>query len=212
MKDIPMFSTENGVASLILREVPTKKVAYIKIQDVTQSADFLEECISFSRAVGAEKIYASGHTCVEHYPENTAIWAMAADRAGIPETDAALFPVTEKTLARWRDIYNQKMERVPNSVYMTMEDAEAMANKGEGYFVHRNGRLLGIGMAAGSKIETVISLQPGAGAEVVAALAQILPSDTVTLEVASVNSKAVSLYERLGFCKTRELSRWYQIF
>ncbi len=212
MKDIPVFSTENGVATLILREVPFKKIAYVKIQDISDAKNFLEECISFCRAVGAETGYACGHGCVEAFPEHTAIWAMAAAREGLPLSDANLFPVTEKTLEHWRSIYNEKMEHVPNSVYMTPQEAQKMSDKGEGYFVHRGGQLLGIGMAGGDRISTVISLQPGAGEQVVCALAQMLPSEVITLEVASTNLKAVRLYERLGFCKTRELSRWYKIF
>jgi ribosomal protein S18 acetylase RimI-like enzyme len=47
---------------------------------------------------------------------------------------------------------------------------------------------------------------------VVRALAHALSSDTVTIEVASTNTRAISLYERIGFVKTKELSRWYQIF
>ncbi len=212
MKDIPVFSTENGVATLILREVPFKKIAYIKIQDISDADGFLEECTSFCRAVGAENGYACGHGCVEAYPEHTAIWVMSADRESLPQSDANLFPVTEETLEQWRTIYNEKMERVPNSVYMTVQEARQAADRGEAYFVHRGGQLLGIGMAGEDKISTVISLQPGAGEQVVCALAQMLPSEVITLEVASTNLKAVRLYERLGFCKTRELSRWYKIF
>ncbi len=212
MKDIPVFVTENGVASLILREVPFKQTAYMKIQDISDADEFLKESVSFCRAVGAEKIYASGHPCVETYPQHTAIWVMAADREGLPDTDAALFPVTEKTAERWRTIYNEKMAQVPNSVYMSADEVENVSSRGEGYFIHRSGNLLGIGMASGDKITTVISLQAGAGADVVAALAQTLPSERIMLEVASANHKAVRLYERLGFCKTRELSRWYKLF
>ena len=31
MKDIPAFTTENGIASLILREIPYREEAYIRI-------------------------------------------------------------------------------------------------------------------------------------------------------------------------------------
>ena len=34
MKDFPVFTTEYGVSSLILREVPYRQEAYIHIQDV----------------------------------------------------------------------------------------------------------------------------------------------------------------------------------
>ena len=33
----------------------------------------------------------------------------------------------------------------------------------------------------------------------------------ITLEVASTNERAIRLYERLGFVKTREINRWYRV-
>ena len=78
-------------------------------------------------------------------------------------------------------------------------------------FVHRNGELLGIGRACGEVIDWVASVKPGAGRDVVCALAHALTGDVVTLTVASENHKAVRLYEGLGFLKTKEISRWYEI-
>ena len=60
MKDIPMFTTPYGVASLSLREVPYQKAAYICILSADQPEMLLEECVSFCRACGAEKVYAKG--------------------------------------------------------------------------------------------------------------------------------------------------------
>jgi len=39
----------------------------------------------------------------------------------------------------------------------------------------------------------------------------LLEGQTMELEVASTNERAIRLYERLGFVKTAELSRWYQV-
>ena len=72
--------------------------------------------------------------------------------------------------------------------------------------------LLRIGKASADRIDAVVSLVRGAGADVVRALAHALAGDTITIEVASTNRRAISLYERLGFLSTREVSRWYQIF
>lgn len=212
MQDIPVFTTENGVASLILKEIPYKSIAYVRIQNTLSPKELMEECISFCRAVGAEAVYASGHAILEQYPLYTQILEMRCERKSLPDTDAALFPVQEKTIEIWREQYNNRMHDVANSAYMTIKDGEEMLKRGDGYFIHQGGELLGIGIAAGDRIDAVVSLKRGAGKAVVLALAHALTADLVRLEVASANERAVSLYERLGFICTRECSRWYKIF
>ena len=60
MKDIPVFTTQNGVASLILQEIPTQGCAYIRLQATLSPEQLLAECISFCRMVGATRIYVAG--------------------------------------------------------------------------------------------------------------------------------------------------------
>lgn len=211
MRDIPVFTTENGVASLVLREIPYKGIAYITLQDSLQPDVLLRECVQFCKAVGADRIYAKGHSILERYPVHTAVWQMSAFRGHLPETDAALFPVTEKTMEQWRDIYNEKMRDIPNAATMTREDGQKLLQKGTGYFVHRAGDLLGIGVAGGETVEAVIAVKPGAGEDVMLALCSSLFSERIVLEVASVNDRAVRLYERMGLLKTAELTVWYDV-
>ena len=211
MKDIPIFTTEFGVATLILKEIPYQQTAFIIIRDSLEPEKLLEECIGFCRACGAEKIYATGHPILGSRPLLTAMWEMRRDVAGIPDTDAALWPVQEKTLGEWRGIYNQKVKSVPNGAWMTEADGKAMLQKGDGYFVHRGGELLGIGRASGGMIDWVASVKPGSGRDVVCALAHALTGDVAVLTVASENQKAVRLYDSLGFVRTKEISRWYRV-
>lgn len=211
MRDFPVFTTENGVGSITLKEVTYKGIAYIKIQSSLQPEAFLQECVDFCKMTGAEKIYASGHEMLENYPLHTALWQMSVLRESLPETDAALFPVTEKTADKWRSIYNEKMRPIPNSSTMTRTDMESLIIKGGGYFVHRGEDLLGIGIARGDTVESVIAVKPGAGETVMLALCSCLSSERVVLEVASTNQPALKLYERMGFLKTAELSRWYDV-
>lgn len=211
MKDIPVFDTEFGVASLFLREIPYRRRAHIKIQSSLEPEKLLAECIAFCRMCGAEWIDAAGHDYLEQYPLITALLAMQCPRGSIPETDACLFPVTEQTVARWLEIYNERMAHIPNAAYMDSADGRELLKTGDGYFVHRNGELLGIGKAAGDFIDTVISVKPGAGETVVQALSSLLTGETVRLMVAGANEKAVRLYERMGFVKTKELVRWYRV-
>lgn len=211
MKDFPMFTTENGVASLFLREIPYRQRAHIKIHSSQEPEKLLEECIGFCRACGAEWIDAAGHEYLEKYPLITALVAMSRPLDGLEQSDGCLFPVTEQTVDRWREIYNQRMADIPNCAFMDSADGKAMLAEGDGYFIHRDGKLLGIGRASGEMIDTVIAVEPGAGETVVRALASLLTSDTARLQVASENTRAVRLYERLGFVKIKELSRWYRV-
>ena len=68
MKDIPVFTTENGAASLILGEIPYRGEAFVRIQDSLEPESLLKECVSFCRMCGAERVYASGHPCLEALP------------------------------------------------------------------------------------------------------------------------------------------------
>lgn len=212
MKDIPVFATEYGVASLVLKEIPYLGAAYVTVQDSLQPEKLIEECTDFCRACGAERIYAKGHPALEGRPLYTAMWQMRCGVDALPDTDAALWPVQEKTVKQWQQIYNEKVRRVPNGAWMTDGDAVEMLQKGDGYFVHRGEVLLGIGRASRDTIDWVASVVPGAGRDVVLALSHAITAETAVLTVASANNKAAKLYESLGFVKNRELSKWYQIF
>lgn len=211
MKDIPVFTTEHGAASLFLREIPYRKRAHIKLQDSQEPEKLLDECAAFCRACGAEWIDAAGHDYLEKYQLITALVSMTRDRESLPQTDACLFPVTEKTVQQWLDIYNERMADVPNAAFMDSADGRELLKTGDGYFVHRDGTLLGIGKASGDFIDAVISVVPGMGETVVLALASVLSGDSVRLMVASANTRAVRLYERMGFIAVKELSRWYKV-
>ena len=211
MKDIPVFTTEYGVASLILREIPYQQTAYIRLQASLEPQKLLQECIGFCRMVGAEKILVKVADGLKDFPIYTAIWQMRAAAGSLGDTDAALFPVQEHTADEFQRLYNQKVSHIPNAAWMDNADKKEMLKTGEGYFVHRGEELLGIGRVAGGEIRFLAACVPGAGADVVKALANAVTEDTVTVEVASTNEKAVKLYERLGFMKISELSRWYRV-
>ncbi len=210
MKDLPMFTTEYGIASLILREVPYQQTAYIRLQSSAEPEKLLDECVKFCRMVGAEKILVKETEGISQ-PFYTAIWRMVCAKDSIGDTDAALWPVQEETVEAFKKIYNDKVSHVPNAAWMDAADEKQMLKTGEGYFVHRGKTLLGIGRVLGGEIRFLASLQPGAGADVVKALAHAATEDTITMEVASANEKAVKLYENLGFIKNAELSRWLRV-
>lgn len=211
MKDFPVFPTDHGVASLILKEIPYRQEAYIRIQSTQEPELLLQECISFCTACGAEKIYASGHDILEKYPLHTAVWQMRGTIFIGEDEIPSMFPVTEQTVSRWRELYNQKMRGVHNASTLEAKDEARILESGGAYFIHESGIPLGIVWLEEDRISALAALKPGAGELICKAMQSLIPQQQLTLEVASANVKAVRLYERLGFLKTKELSRWYRI-
>lgn len=212
MKDFPIFTTEYGVASLVLKQIPYNASAYITLQDSLQPESLLRECCDFCRAVGAEHIYASGHSCLQNYQVHTMMFLMQCLREKLADTDAILIPVQKETLEQFRKIYNDAMKSVANASYMSVVDAEQILFKENGYFVYRENTLIGIGVAEGKRIDAIVSVVPGCGKDVLLALNRVLSGQHVEIEVASSNTRAVRLYQKLGFQTIGELSRWYKIF
>lgn len=211
MKDFPVFTTEYGVASLVLKEVPYRQEAYIILQSTEDPEELLKECVSFCRMVGAEKIYAKGHSIVERYPLHTAIYEMRGEAAVDPEKLENIFPVTENTISKWRQISNERMRNVDCAATQTFADEKFLLETGGAYFIHHDGELLGVGLMHDLELMQICAVKPGMGERVAHTLLSTVEGSTVRLEVASTNERAIRLYERLGFIRTREISRWYRV-
>lgn len=213
MRDFPIFTTDFGLSSLTLKEIPYRKQAFICIRDVQPGffREHLEECVSFCRMAGAETIFAAGHEMLEGFPLYTTVLEMRGQLFADPEQTACLFPVTRETAGRWRDIYNQKMQQVDNAATLEARDEKRLEDSAGAYFIHDNGVLLGIGWLEDGKILAVAGVEPGAGMRIMHTLASAAVVPEITLEVASTNIRAIHLYEKMGFVKTREISRWHQV-
>ena len=214
MKDIPMFTTDYDVASLVLKEIPYRGQAYVRVLDVQpgQIRELIAECVSFCRMVGADAVYATGQDDLARWPVYTSVYEMQGDALVDWEKTENLFPVTEQTVTRWREIYNERMRGVDNAATLESRDEKRILESGGAYFVHRQGELLGIGWLDEGKLLAVASAVPGAGERVMNTLMSLDEGGRLCLEVASTNERAIRLYERLGFIKTREISCWYRVF
>lgn len=210
MKDIPMFTTPYGVASLILKEIPHRGQAYIRIRSVEDTDLLLEECITFCRMAGAETVYAAGEG-LETYPLYCSVVEMRGNAWVDREKLKNLFPVTEASVSRWREIYNEKMAGVDNAASLTAFDEKQILSSGGAYFVHDCGKLLGIGWLEDTKLLAIAAVEKGAGETVAHTLMSMVEYADMTLEVASTNTRAIALYEKLGFLKTREITRWHRV-
>lgn len=211
MRDFPVFPTEHGAASLILKEIPYRKEAYIRIQSTQEPEKLLEECVSFCTACGADKVYAAGHNILETYPLHTSVLQMQGELFISEEEIPAMFPVTEQTVARWRALYNEKMIDVDNASTLEVRDEARILSSGGAYFIHDSGIPLGIGWLEENKLSAIAAIKPGAGELLCKAMQSLIPQQQIILEVASTNEKALRLYERLGFIRSAELSRWYRV-
>lgn len=211
MKDFPVFTTEYGVASLVLKEVPYRQEAYIILQSTEDPEELLKECVSFCRMVGAEKIYAKGHPIAERYPLHTAIYEMRGEATVDPEKLENIFPVTENTISKWRQISNERMRGVDCAATQTFADEKFLLGTGGAYFIHHDGELLGIGLMHDLELMQICAVKPGMGERVAHTLLSTVEGSAIRLEVASTNERAIRLYERLGFIRTREISRWYRV-
>ena len=213
VKDIPAFVTDWGVASLIFKEIPYKSIAYIRVQDVQPGhiRDLCQECAQFCRAAGAETVLASGHPDLAVYPYFGSVMTMNLSGFAREPGEACLFPVTEQTVSRWRQIYNEKMRDIDFAATMTRSDEKDILKSGGAYFVHRAGKLLGIGWMEGSELLAIAAAERGKGEAVLRALLTIADSDRVTLDVAASNTRAIRFYERMGFLMTGEKNRSYRI-
>lgn len=210
MRDIPMFTTEYGVASLILKEIPYCKDAYVLILDSSAVEQFVEECADFCRMAGARNIYLAGADVPVKYPLFTEIWQMQCPVNQLQKSDAELMPVNESNAGRWREIYNARMANIPAAAFMSGIRVEQLLKSGSCYFAYRNKKILGIVAISGQNIVCIASVLPGAGKDILCALTNIVSGEMLHLEVASENKRAVSFYEKLGFKKTAVKEIWYQ--
>lgn len=212
MRDFPFFTGEYGVSSLTLKEIPYRKTAYIRIREAAPEnlSAHLSECVGFCRMAGGERIYAAGHELLETYPLHTAVLEMAGT-AWVDKTQlACLFPVTRETAPRWREYYNRRMAQVDNAQTLEERDEQRLADSAGAYFVHRNGVLLGIGWLQDTRL-LAVAAEPGQGVPVMYTLMSLAEGAGMTMEVASTNRRAIRLYEKLGFLKTKEIARWYRV-
>lgn len=211
MMDVPVFVTESGIATILLDRVPFTKIAYVILRDISDPSVFVEECVEFCIAAGAEKVIASGHDTLKRFPCDTSVLIMDRDRADFPKSSAKAVRLPEKHIPQFCELYNMHMLHVPNAAYLS-ESEITMLWRDVCYFVYERKQLIGLGIATDYMVDAVISLYPGKGESVMAALVEQLNSCRVRVAVAAQNVAACKLYQRLGFTVIGEKEKWYRIF
>lgn len=217
MKNIPMFTGQYGMASLIFREVPWCGRAYIIIRSVWdgKTAAFLEECRQFCRIVGAEEIYASWE--LEELPAVHAydMIAMEREKAGLPapQTQIELEALSRENGERYLDIYNTCFRPVPSAASYDKTDLKRLYGLDTAYLAKVDGQYAGVAEISETGLEGIAVLPEfrGLGYDLALTVLPMVPRKTVQLKTATVNERAIRLYERLGFVRTGVLSRWWKL-
>lgn len=213
MENIPFFTTGDGAASLILREIPISGRGYILLLNARPggAAALLEECARICRMAGARQIFARGTGVPAHWPVECRVWLLEGERRTLPRTEAVLQPLTPEQGEAYRRLMNEKMADVPCASTMGARELRALLSRGGGYFVLLGDRTIGAGQVSGPEIELLAALEPGMGGQTLAALAGAAEGERILLRCALENTRAMTLYTRLGFRPVRELERWQEM-
>lgn len=213
MQNFPNFTTQFGTAGLILKEIPYRGNAYIRLGAMAPGCleAHLKECVSFCLMAGAERVFAAGSEALEQFPLDSSLLEMRGEARVNRDEIKNLFPVTEATAGAWREIYNRLMRPLPHAATLETREEKQIAAAPGTYFVHENGRLLGIGWLEDTKLLAMAAAEKGAGGTVLNTLMSLVEGADMVLEVDAKNERAIRLYERMGFVKTRELTRWHRV-
>lgn len=201
MKDIPIFTATNGIASLVLQEIPYRREAFVQIRGIfTQLPFLLRECAAFCRMAGAERIFASGAEDFSAYPLHARLMERTISKTKLPSVAAQAIPTQD---AEWLNLYREAFRHVP--VARTLKTMEHC------YWIEEAGERIGLGQIHEGYLYSVAALQTGAGERCVCALAAADAAPEIHLLCAMENQPAMKLYDRLGFSHGPIKESWYEI-
>lgn len=221
MRNIPDFDCEFGSAQLILQDVTRNGDAWVAVNWAVPGGlpGLLEACAGFCRMVDARRVLAlaqsmgpEGHEMTARYPVALEVLELQAPKEQLPGTEAALWPLTRELGQEYLTRYNEAMSRVEGARLLEPGDLPRLLEAGNCYFVHRQGQLLGFGQVQGQELLALGACVPGAGAQVVGALGELVPGEVVTVAVSSRNHRALGLYRRLGFVTRACRETWLRVY
>lgn len=200
MKDLPIFPCADGLASLILSEIPYRGEAYILVRAVYGSlTGLVRQCANFCADAGAKRIYASGEGDFSAFPVYTRLLDRSIEIALLPPT-AARAEQTDND--EWIRLYNERFRSVPCAkTYQKMPENACFIYDGE--------TRIGLGLCIEDELAAVASFVPGRGSDCVCALAKQIKAPRVKLLCAEENTAAMRLYDRLSFSVDGVRRIWY---
>ena len=212
MTDLPIFTVADGIASLILRQIPARGEAYILVRAVFGTQEgLLQECAGVCRAAGAESIFVGGTGDFSSYPVYARLMERSIRRTLLPAADLKIRPVTPETVSHWAAVYHERFSAVPAAQLCTPRELRELPENGEAFFLSDEQTEVGIGRVRGDTVLAIAALRPGFGARVLSAAAAQCTADTVRLLCAMENLPAMKLYDRLGFSRDGIREIWHRL-
>lgn len=213
MKDIPFFQWEGCVATLALSEIPYRQKAYILVRLCPDEKlrPFIAECAAFCRVAGAKEIYASAEPAPAWLPHayDLVQYICPAEQLQPIGKTAVLTPLDTDNQSRFLQVQRACFCQVDGAATYDWQDCKRMLQTHSGYLWLEGETVIGIGEIRGNEICTVAVTRQGCGEAMVRALVERIEGQSVVVQTASTNLRAIRLYERLGFRRTKTVSNWY---
>lgn len=217
MQNIPVFTARSGMASLVLREIPYNRKAYVLIRAVwnEETEALLQECAAFCRGAGAEAVYASDG--VKDLPAAHAydVLRLSCRREVLPRpgNTVELEPVSAKNGREYLRIYNGCFREVPGAASYDERDLRRLMEQGSGYLARRGDGYAGVVELDMDGIAGIAVLPEykGLGRDLALTALRKVERETLCLKVADTNTRALALYRRIGFENDALVSRWWRL-
>lgn len=166
MKDIPVFSCPDGIATLILREVPFRGEGYILVRGVFGTLEgLLAECAGFCRAAGAERLFAAGRSGFFRLSGRPSAFSGAARRGSRCCRAGGGAPCSRhggNGSGLGAGIQCALPGRARSGELQPAEE-RALAAGGEALWIEDGAVRIGLGRVRGSELLAVAALLPGRG-------------------------------------------------
>lgn len=217
MQNIPIFTGVHGMASLILKEIPTSGRAYVLVRSVWKDdlAGLLAEGRAFCRAAGAETVYGSWDCRTLPAEHAYDVWELTLAREDLPQPTQplALTPLSGENGGDYLSVYNCCFQALPGHASYDQRDLQRLLGKSLAFLVYRQGVPAAVAEVGENRLEAIGVLPAfrGLGYPLALAVLQRLPGPTLTVRVASTNGPALALYRRIGFGAARTVSRWWRL-
>ncbi len=217
MNNIPLFTGQHGLASLIFRELSTFGRAYVLVKAIwnDQAAAFLQECRQFCDAVGAEEVYVTYELEALPAPHAYDILIMSRPKAGLPAPTGCitLEPLTRENADVFLHIYNSRFREVPSARHYDRDDLKKRYGQDTCWLARVDGRYAAMAEISETDLEAIAVLPEfhGLGCDWALTVLPMIPRKDLQLRVADSNEAALRLYRRLGFQVTGIKSRWWKL-